>query len=193
VPQRLAARLTGASGRLAGRFVGSASAGADLRAGFPDRCAGSPGRPSSTGSAGSPGSAGGADIADGPELRRTLFGAAVLLLAGCASIPTGPSVMVLPGSTKTWDQFQVDEADCRTYSSSVIGNKAGEDTAGRSSQQRYDAAYQQCMYAKGHQVPVARGAVPRSRGAPTSSSSAPPPPPPPAGAPPPPPSGYRVN
>jgi hypothetical protein len=50
-------------------------------------------------------------------LRKTLFGAAALLVAGCASIPTGPSVMVLPGSTKTWDQFQVDEADCRTYSS----------------------------------------------------------------------------
>jgi hypothetical protein len=121
-----------------------------------------------------------------------LVAAVALLVAGCASIPNGPSVMVLPGSTKTWDQFQVDDADCRSYSSSVIGNKAAEDASGRSPQQRYDAAFQQCMYAKGHQVPMARGAVPRPR---NSSAATPPPPPspPPAGAPPPPPSGYRVN
>jgi hypothetical protein len=180
---RMATRRAGASRPHAGCFDSSAPAGADQRA-VPTAGAGSARRAHP---------AGGPGPTHGPELRRTLFGAAALLVAGCASIPTGPSVMVLPGSTKTWDQFQVDEADCRTYSSSVIGNKAGEDTAGRSSQQRYDSAYQQCMYAKGHQVPMARGAVPRSRGVPTSSSSAPPPPPPPAGAPPPPPSGYRVN
>jgi len=166
--------------------------------------------------------------------------AAIALLAGCASFPDGPSVMVLPGSTKTWDQFQIDDADCRNFSSSVVGgsnaNKAAADStaksaaigtavgaaagaliggnaagagvgagigllggtaigadagnaSGRSLQNRYDVAFQQCMYAKGHQVPLARGSVPRPR----YSSAAPPPPPPPAGTPPPPPAGYRVN
>jgi len=104
--------------------------------------------------------------------------------------------MVLPGSTKTWDQFQVDDADCRNYSSSAIGNKAAADAPGGTLQQRYDTAFQQCMYAKGHQVPVARGALPR----PSYRSTTPPPPPqagtpppPPSGTPPAPPSGYRVN
>ena len=177
-------------------------------------------------------------------MKKALFGTAALLIAGCASIPSGPSVMVLPGSTKTWDQFQVDDADCRNYAHSVVGGKnadqAAADTAarsamvgtavgaaagaliggnaagagvgagigllggsaigadaasvsGRSLQQRYDVAFTQCMYAKGHQIPVARGAIPRY------SSAAPPPrtssgtPPPPPGTPPPPPAGYRIN
>jgi hypothetical protein len=172
-------------------------------------------------------------------LKKTLLLAASLL-AGCASFPTGPGVMVLPGSTKSWDQFQIDDADCRNYSSAAIGGKTANQAAadataksamigtavgaaaggligggqgaavgagvglaggsmvgadagnasGRSLQQRYDFAFQQCMYAKGHQVPVARGSMPRPR---YSSSSPTPPPPPPAGAPPAPPSGYRVN
>jgi hypothetical protein len=31
------------------------------------------------------------------------------LLSACAAVPTGPSVMVLPGVGKPFDQFQVDE------------------------------------------------------------------------------------
>lgn len=183
------------------------------------------------------------------ELKVPLLVAATALLAGCASFPNGPSVMVLPGSARTWDQFQVDDADCRNYSSAVVGGKnanqaAADSTAksaaigtavgaaagaliggnaagagvgagigllggtaigadagnasGRSLQQRYDVAFTQCMYAKGHQVPIARGAYPRPRYSsaappPPTSSATPPLPPPPAGAPPPPPSGYRVN
>lgn len=30
----------------------------------------------------------------------------LLLLAGCATVPSGPSVLVLPGSGKTFEQFQ---------------------------------------------------------------------------------------
>lgn len=41
--------------------------------------------------------------------------AAVLLLAGCASAPTGPSVMALPGSGKSFDQFRADDLECRRY------------------------------------------------------------------------------
>lgn len=29
----------------------------------------------------------------------------VVAVTGCATIPTGPSVMVLPGSVKTFEQF----------------------------------------------------------------------------------------
>ena len=34
----------------------------------------------------------------------------VPLLGACATVPTGPSVMVLPGSGKSFEQFQVDDA-----------------------------------------------------------------------------------
>ena len=34
---------------------------------------------------------------------------ALLVLAACASVPSGPSVMALPGSNKSFDQFRSDE------------------------------------------------------------------------------------
>jgi len=162
---------------------------------------------------------------------RIVAAASVALLASaCVTVPpSGPSVTVLPGSGKTFDQFRYDESDCRQYASSQIGGATPEqaqvdsgvrsavvgtaigtvagalvggrhgaavgagtgllvgsaagagasDASARTLQQRYDMAYQQCMYAKGHQVPVA------GRYAPRSYQPAPPPPPP--GSPPPPP------
>lgn len=42
--------------------------------------------------------------------------AAALLLAGCAaSIPAGPSVLVLPGNGKDFEQFKADDAVCRQW------------------------------------------------------------------------------
>jgi hypothetical protein len=182
---------------------------------------------------------------------------ALVLLAGCVTVPTGPGVMVLPGTGKSFDQFRADDMDCRQYAnvqlggttaetaaadsavkSAVIGtaigavagaavgghNSAaagagmglltgsliGASTSGMSQwevQRRYDFAYQQCMYARGHKIPMSgyasgtRTAVrtysstppapppPASAPAPSGSSTAPPPPPP--GAPPPPPPGVR--
>jgi hypothetical protein len=43
------------------------------------------------------------------------------LLSGCATVPQGPSVMVLPGSTKSFEQFQVDDAACRQWASQQVG------------------------------------------------------------------------
>lgn len=174
-------------------------------------------------------------------MTKGFLAATVVVVAGCATIPDGPGVMVLPGSTKTFDQFRADDADCRQYSSAQVGgktaNKAAVDSgvasaavgtavgaaagglmggssgaaigagvglaggalvgadagnsSGRSLQQRYDFAFQQCMYARGHQIPMARGSMPRQQQRQTTAP--PPPPPPPAGTPPPPPPGYRVN
>jgi hypothetical protein len=36
-----------------------------------------------------------------------------LLLIGCATVPSGPSVMVLPGTGKSLEQFQADDLVCR--------------------------------------------------------------------------------
>ena len=171
-----------------------------------------------------------------------LFLVPALLLAGCATPPpSGPSIMVLPGSGKSFDQFRYDDYECRQYASAQVGGTtaadaqtnsavksaaigtavgaaagglmggnsgagvgagvglaagalAGTDASARSGyslQQRYDIGYQQCMYAKGHQIPMAANRYTPRRAAPGAAPSIAPPPPPPPGAPPPPPPGVK--
>jgi hypothetical protein len=75
----------------------------------------------------------------------------------------------------------------------VFGGLAGAGSARQSGytvQQRYDNAYQQCMYAKGHRVPVAGGGFAsdtRSDMRPSGTAYMQPPPPPPGAPPAPPP------
>jgi len=163
-----------------------------------------------------------------------------LLAAACTTMPSGPTVMVLPGASKSFDQFRADDMECRNYAFEsvggvtasqaatqsgvssavvgtvlgaaagaaigghegagvgagtglVVGGLAGTGTAqasGYDLQYRYDHGYIQCMYAKGHQVPVSGSLYRQSR---PERYVAPPPspgiPPPPAGMPPPPPPG----
>ena len=148
-----------------------------------------------------------------------------MALAGCVTMPTGPSVMVLPEPGKPFEAFQSDDAACRQWamhqiqmppnqvvnqnlaggaaigtimgaglgaaigaasgnaaSGAAIGAGTGLITgtavasgpahaAGLDAQQRYDNAYQQCMYAKGNRIPGFRAAPKRARWVP------PPPPP----------------
>ena len=182
-------------------------------------------------------------------IKRTVIAAAVAL-AGCATPPpSGPSMLVLPGTGKSFDLFRADEMDCRGYAHNFVGGKttekaaqdaavksavvgtavgtavgaavgghqgaavgagvglaggalAGNDYSAHASgslQRRYDNAYIQCMYAKGHKVPVS-GRFEYRAASSSTSSSAPsaqqgarqPPPPPPAGTPPPePPPDYK--
>ena len=165
-----------------------------------------------------------------------VFPATVMLaVTGCASMPNGPSVMVLPGTGMSFDQFRNDDANCRQFAFSQVGsttaNQAGINSgvtsafvgtalgaaagaafgggsgaaigagsgllagsmvgAGTASssmyenQQHYDAAYIQCMYAKGNQVPVSG----QFSGVSSAQTVTPPShiPPPPPGLPPPPP------
>lgn len=151
--------------------------------------------------------------------------AAAFLAAACVTAPSGPSVLVLPGSAKSFEQFRADDYECRQYAdfqvngttperaaeqsgvkSAAIGTAVGAVAGGllgghdgaaagagagllvgaaagsgaaRSSQlgaqQRYDYAFQQCMYAKGHKVPVEGYALPQR--SPRRASIPPPPPP----------------
>ena len=142
------------------------------------------------------------------ELKRSLgLYLAVLVLGGCATMPSGPSVMVLPEPGKPFEAFQSDNAVCRQWamqqiqvppneivnknlaSGAAIGTVMGTGlgaaigaaygkpatgaaigagsglvtgtaaasgpayAAGSKAQRRYDNAYQQCMYAKGNQIP----------------------------------------
>jgi hypothetical protein len=177
---------------------------------------------------------------------------AAMMLAGCATIPPGPSVMVMPGNGKSFEAFQADDSVCRQWAQNqtewnanqtvnenlaggaiaggalgaaagaligaasgnlgpgaaigagagLLGGAALGSTqaygAGGEVQRRYDNAYQQCMYAKGNQIPAnlrasnrrtARWANPLPPPPPPTYTSGPAfvPPPPPAGPPPPPP------
>jgi hypothetical protein len=166
--------------------------------------------------------------------RRIIFPLAAMIV-GCASMPNGPSVMVLPGTGLPFDQFRNDDAICRQYAFGQVGgttaNQAAVDSgvvsaaagtalgaaagaaigggggaaigagtglvagsmvgtgaaerSGYATQERYDTAYIQCMYAKGHRVPVSgqfSNESPRRTANPVANI-----PPPPPGSPPPPP------
>lgn len=167
------------------------------------------------------------------KMHVTMSMALALVLAACATTPSGPEVLVLPGSGRTFEEFRQDDQFCRVYAfqqigagssketadQRAIGNAAvgaavgalagaaigGRDAAGvgagmglaigsvsgaetvrtasASSQRRYDHAYIQCMYAKGHRVPVSGVYTPAAPEA-TKALHVPPPPP---GSPPPPP------
>jgi hypothetical protein len=170
-----------------------------------------------------------------------------VFLGACTVLPTGPSVMVLPGTGYSIESFREDDGYCRQYAQFQIGGKTAEDAAresavtsavvgtaigavagaaigghrgvgagagagllmgsvvgsdsarasGVGTQRQYDNAYVQCMYTKGHRVPVsANMAAPRSVARTPEASIPPPPPgatppPPPPGSPPPPPPGAR--
>lgn len=154
---------------------------------------------------------------------------AAIAVAGCVSLPSGPSVMVLPGTGMSFDQFRQDESQCRNYASEqigqtpegasdssglrsaavgtavgavagaviggrrgagvgagtglMVGSVAGANSAqvsGYEAQRRYDNAFIQCMYAKGHRVPVDGYYPPERSGTPTAPTAPqyPPPPPP---------------
>ena len=159
--------------------------------------------------------------------RGVLLFCAVVMLSGCATMPTGPNVAVLPGPGKPFEVFMADDTVCRQWAQQQIGGTSPSENAnknlatgavigtavgaamgaaigaatgnaaagaaigggtgllggtamgsnaGASSeyqlQRRYDMAYQQCMYAKGNQIPGSP---------PARQSYTPPPPPPPSG------------
>lgn len=45
----------------------------------------------------------------------------VLVMTGCATMPTGPSVRVLPAPGKPFEQFQLEDAYCRRWADQAIG------------------------------------------------------------------------
>jgi uncharacterized protein YcfJ len=151
----------------------------------------------------------------------------VVLLAGCASIPAGPTVAVMPAPGKPFEVFQADDAICRQFAQQqlgtnpndvareqvvsgaaagaaigavsgallghghsgsiesgagagvLFGSAAGANAAaesGMSLQRRYNIAYEQCMYAKGNQIPGY--SRPAYAPPPPQPGYAPPPPPP---------------
>ena len=57
-----------------------------------------------------------------------LFSLAAVLM-GCATMPTGPSVAVMPGPGKPFEVFQTDDAVCRQWAQQQIGGGSPSQTA----------------------------------------------------------------
>jgi len=64
-----------------------------------------------------------------PGLLRLSPLVALLTLGACTTIPAGPSVMALPGSGKSFDQFRADDAICRQFAFGQIGGATANETA----------------------------------------------------------------
>jgi len=56
--------------------------------------------------------------------RRFFLFLALLVLGGCATLPTGPSVRVMPAPGKTFEQFKAEDAICRQWAEQQIGISA---------------------------------------------------------------------
>jgi len=49
-----------------------------------------------------------------------------LAVSGCATIPGGPSVLVLPGEGKTFEEFQTDDVVCKQWAQQQLGAQPQE-------------------------------------------------------------------
>ena len=58
------------------------------------------------------------------KIRRRIVVMAMLFISGCATIPSGPSVLVLPAPDKPLAQFQDDEFTCRQWAGQQVGISA---------------------------------------------------------------------
>lgn len=53
----------------------------------------------------------------------------LLSLSACVSVPTGPSMLVLPGAGKSFEQFRADDAACRQYAQGQVGGTTADQAA----------------------------------------------------------------
>lgn len=58
------------------------------------------------------------------QTRKVLSIVVLLALGGCATLPTGPSVRVLPTPGKPFEMFQTEDAICRQWAERQIGMSA---------------------------------------------------------------------
>jgi len=92
-------------------------------------------------------------------LRRLSAGTFIMLLAGCTVIPPNqPSVMVLPGTGKSFEQFRADNDVCRQFASEQL-NGGTPDNAGIESGARSAALGTLLGAAAGAAINGGRGAA----------------------------------
>jgi hypothetical protein len=60
------------------------------------------------------------------------MGVSLGILGACAVVPAGPSVMALPGTGKSFDQFRADDASCRQFAVGQVGGVTTNEAAANS-------------------------------------------------------------
>jgi hypothetical protein len=55
-----------------------------------------------------------------------MFAPLFLCLSACATVPTGPNVLVLPGAGKPFAQFQADDLICQQFAQGQVGSTPGQ-------------------------------------------------------------------
>lgn len=55
------------------------------------------------------------------KMKRIVTVASLLVIGGCATLPTGPSVLVLPAPGKSLEQFRTEDLICRQWASQQVG------------------------------------------------------------------------
>lgn len=55
-----------------------------------------------------------------------------LLAAACTTMPSGPRVMALPGTSKSFDQFRADDIACRNHALGSVGGVTPDQAASQS-------------------------------------------------------------
>jgi outer membrane protein OmpA-like peptidoglycan-associated protein len=63
------------------------------------------------------------------RLLKVPFIVMIISLASCATMPTGPSVMSLPGTGKSFDEFRADDAVCRQFANQQLGGASAQQAA----------------------------------------------------------------
>ncbi|MBI5590189.1 MAG: glycine zipper family protein [Deltaproteobacteria bacterium] len=59
-------------------------------------------------------------------IRRFLIILVVIAASGCATMPSGPSVMVMPPPGKPFETFQMEDSACREWAERQVGMQANE-------------------------------------------------------------------
>ena len=62
-------------------------------------------------------------------MRRSFILLVVCIMAACVNLPTGPSVLTLPGFGKSFDQFRYDDYECREYAYQQVGGRTPQQSA----------------------------------------------------------------
>ena len=55
--------------------------------------------------------------------------ASILFLGACTVLPTGPSMLVLPGTGRSMDSFRYDDNECRQYAYAQVGGTTTQQAA----------------------------------------------------------------
>ncbi|MEY2697663.1 MAG: hypothetical protein RL333_1801 [Pseudomonadota bacterium] len=87
-------------------------------------------------------------------LRKTSILILTISFLGCSSVPSGPSALALPGDKASESQFRKDEKACRAFAHDELLNCSHKPRSLEEAQLHFDINYLQCMYTKGHLIPI---------------------------------------